>query len=329
MKPTTLPAPRPFGIPPARLVAGLLALAILALLPLWAHRYTVTVLTEVFIFGIVALSLNLLLGYTGLVSLGHAAFFGGGAYVGAILAAQVSPSVWLVLPAAMVGAGLLALVIGYLALRTHAVTFLMLTLAFAQMLYAIAMKWQSVTGGSDGFSGVPRAAGLGFTVTSLNFYWVALAALALVYLLVLRIVHSPFGHTLVGIRENEQRLRALGLSVGRYKLAAFVLAGSIAGFGGALFAYFNGFVSPQELHWATSANLLVMIIIGGVHSLIGPILGAFVLLVLENQISSYTERWPTIMGALFILFVLLARGGLVGIWGRLVSLLPLQRGAGR
>jgi len=297
----------------SRAAAGVATVAILALLPLVLGRYTISVLTEVYIFAVAALSLNLLLGYTGLVSMGHAAFFGGGAYVAAKIAREVTPLFWVVVPAALAAAGLLAAVIGYLALRTRGVTFLMLTLAFAQMLYALTFRWKDVTGGSDGYSGVPRPAGLGFTVDTTAFYWLALLVLVLVYLFMYRLVRSPFGYSLIGIRENEDRLRALGLPVTRYKLAAFVLSGVLAGLAGALFAYYNGFVSPHEVHWMLSADLLVMIVIGGVRSLIGPVLGSFVLVWLESVVSSYTDRWQTVMGVLFIVFVLAARGGLVGI----------------
>jgi len=311
----------------ARAGTGVAALVILALLPLVLGRYTISVLTEVYIFAIAALSLNLLLGYTGLVSMGHAAFFGGGAYVAAKVAAEVTPSVWVVVPAALAAAGLLAAVIGYLSLRTRGVTFLMLTLAFAQMLYALTFRWKDVTGGSDGYSGVPRPTGLGFTVDATAFYWLALLMLALVYLFMYRLVRSPFGHSLIGIRENEDRLRALGLPVGRYKLAAFIVAGVLAGFAGTLFAYYNGFVSPHEVHWMLSADLLVMIVIGGVRSLIGPVLGSFVLVWLESFVSSYTDRWQTVMGLLFIVFVLAARGGLVGIASALAQRLRRRAGA--
>ncbi len=286
----------------------------LALLPLWAPRYIISLAAEVFIFGIAALSLNVLLGYTGLVSMGHAAFFATGGYAAGLIAKSVSTSFWLTLPMGILAAGVLALVVVLFALRTAAVTFLMITLAVGQMLYALAIRWRPVTGGSDGLIGIPRPTGFGIEMDGTRMYWVALALFVAVLWLLRRILAAPFGRTLVGIRENEGRLQALGCNVRAYKLASFVLAGAVAGIAGVLFAHFNGFVSPSEVHWQRSGQLLIMIIIGGVDSLIGPLLGAFVVVAIQDLVSSYTMRWMTIMGLLFVGFVLVARGGLVGLW---------------
>jgi branched-chain amino acid transport system permease protein len=294
--------------------AAAFAIAMLALLPLWAPRYIISLAAEVFIFGIAALSLNVLLGYTGLVSMGHAAFFATGGYAAGLIAKSVSTSFWLTLPMGILAAGVLALVVGLFALRTAAVTFLMITLAVGQMLYALAIRWRPVTGGSDGLIGIPRPTGFGIEMDGTRMYWVALALFVAVLWLLRRILAAPFGRTLVGIRENEGRLQALGCNVRAYKLASFVLAGAVAGIAGVLFAHFNGFVSPSEVHWQRSGQLLIMIIIGGVDSLIGPLLGAFVVVAIQDLVSSYTMRWMTIMGLLFVGFVLVARGGLVGLW---------------
>ncbi len=290
------------------------AIAILALLPLWGPRYLISIAAEVFIFGIAGLSLNLLLGYTGLVSLGHAAFFAMGGYAAGLIARGLSASFWLTMPVGILAAGALALLVGIFALRTTAVTFLMITLAVGQMLYALAIKWRQVTGGSDGLVGIPRPTGFGVEMNATRMYWLALALCLAVFWLLRRILAAPFGRTLVGIRENEGRLRALGCNIRAYKLASFVLAGGLAGLAGVLFAHFNGFVSPSEVHWQRSGQLLIMIIIGGVDSLIGPLLGAFVVVLIQDLVSSYTMRWMTIMGLLFVGFVLVARGGLVGLW---------------
>lgn len=304
--PTTRPAAAP--------IAAAAAAAVLATLPLWAPRYLVTVMAEVFVFGIAATSLNLLLGYTGLVSMGHAAFFAVGGYAAGLVARGVTTSFWVTMPAGVLAAAGLALAIGLIALRTTAVTFLMVTLAAGQMLYALAIRWRAVSGGSDGLTGIPRPTGFGVEMDAARLYLVALAACLLVLWLLRRILDAPFGRILVGIRENEGRLRALGCNVGAYKLAAFVVAGALAGLAGVLFAHLNGFMSPSEVHWHRSGQLMVMIVIGGVESLIGPLLGAFVIIAVQDLVSSYTLRWTTLMGLLFIGFVLVARGGLVGIW---------------
>jgi branched-chain amino acid transport system permease protein len=300
-------------------LAALVAVAGLATLPLWAPRFLLTVAAEVLIFGIAATSLNLLLGYTGLVSMGHAAFFAMGGYTAGLFAKHVTPLFWATVPVGMAAAAALALVVGAFALRTTAVTFLMITLAVGQMLYALAIKWRTVTGGSDGLLGIPRPTGLGIEMDAPRMYLVALVAYLLVLWFLRRLLDAPFGRTLVGIRENEGRLRALGCNVQAYKLAAFVVAGALAGLAGVLFGQFNRFISPSEIHWHRSGQLMIMIVIGGVHSLIGPLLGAFVVVAIQDLVSSLlTQRWMTVMGFVFIGFVLVARGGLVGLWGSAV-----------
>jgi branched-chain amino acid transport system permease protein len=300
------------------------ALAALAVYPFAAPPYLLSLLTEILIYGIFAMSLDLILGYTGLVSFGHAAFFGVGAYVAGIVAVRLTPHLGVTLPLALVGAALAALVIGYLSIRTSGIYFLMLTLAFAQVLYAVAFKWTPVTGGSNGLSGIPRPAlglvpGGGELADPVRFYFFILVVFLLVYYGLRRVVASPFGHALVGIRENEARMAAIGYDVARYKLAAFVLAGVLAGLAGALNTYLNVFVSPAQLNWPTSGQVLVMVIIGGAGTLVGPVLGAALVLLLQNLVSSQTERWPMIMGGVFIVFVLVARFGLIGIWDRAVG----------
>lgn len=298
-----------------RALAGALLLA-LAALPLAGPRFLVTTLAEVFIFGMLALSLDLLLGYTGLVSMGHAALFGFGAYVAGLLSVHFTSLIWVTAPVAVITTALLAMAMGYLALRASGVTFLMVTLAFGQMLYALAVKWNGVTGGSDGLTGVARPTGLLMEMNTTGMYWLLLLSLVGVLLFLRRVIASPFGAALVSIRENEERMRALGLNVFRYKLGAFVVAGAVAGLAGALFAHLNGFVSPGELHWMASGQLLVMVVIGGAGTLTGPIWGAAMLMLLHHFASSYTDRWQSIVGLIFIAFVLGARGGLMGLLRR-------------
>jgi branched-chain amino acid transport system permease protein len=304
-------------------------LALLLVYPLVMPPYLLSVLTEILILGIFAMSLDLILGYTGLISFGHAAFFGVGAYVAGVAAVRLSPHLGVTLPLALLGAGLAALIIGYLCIRASGIYFLMLTLAFAQVLYAVAFKWTPVTGGSNGLSGIPRPTlgllpGGGDLSDPTRFYFLVLLCFLAVYYGLRRVVASPFGRTLVGIRENEARMSAIGCDVARFKLAAFVLAGVLAGLSGALMTYLNVFVSPAQLNWTTSGQVLVMVIIGGAGTLIGPVLGAALVLLLQNFVSAQTDRWPMIMGAVFIIFVLVARFGLIGLWDRLVT--RLSRG---
>jgi branched-chain amino acid transport system permease protein len=298
--------------------------ALLVVYPFVAPPYLLSLLTEILIYGIFAMSLDLILGYTGLVSFGHAAFFGVGAYAAGIAAVRLSPHMGLTLPLALVAAALAALVIGYLSIRAAGIYFLMLTLAFAQVLYAVAFKWTPVTGGSNGLSGIPRPAlglipGGNELAEPARFYLFTFVVFLLVYYGLRRVVGSPFGHVLVGIRENEARMSAIGYDVARFKLAAFVLAGVLAGLAGALNSYLNVFVSPSQLNWTMSGQVMVMVIIGGVGTLVGPVLGAGLVLLLQNLVSSQTDRWPMIMGAVFIIFVLVAPFGMVGLWDRLVA----------
>jgi branched-chain amino acid transport system permease protein len=308
----------------SRWVALAVLLGLLVVAPFVLPTYWLKLLTEVLILGIFAMSLDLILGYTGLVSFGHAAFFGLGAYTTGIVSVRLTNHAGITLPAALVVAGLAALVIGYLSIRTSGIYFLMLTLAFAQVLYAVAFKWTPVTGGSNGLSGIPRP-GLGIVpgggeiTPPENFYFFTLVIFLLVFFGLRRLVSSPFGHTLVGIRENEARMAAIGYDVARYKLAAFVIAGVLGGLAGVLNTYLNVFASPVQLHWTTSGLVMVMVIIGGAGTLIGPVLGAALVLLLQNAVSSYTDRWPMVMGAVFIIFVLIARHGLVGIWRALAA----------
>ncbi len=298
--------------------ALILALLVLLAFPVLPFSYAQSILTDVLIFGLFAMSLDLLLGYTGLVSFGHAAFFGVGAYIAGIAGIHLGSSVFITLPAAIIAAALAALVIGFFSIRTTGVYFLMLTLAFSQMVYAIAFK-VPFAGGSNGLAGIPRPTlGPGISVSDpTGFYYFVLFVFFIAYWLLSRLVVSPFGRSLRGIKENESRMRAVGYSVQRYKLAAFVIAGAFAGAAGALRAYFNFFVAPDTLYWTTSGTVLVMVIIGGAGSLLGPVLGAGLVLVLQNLISSYTERWPLLLGAIFVLFVLRAPYGIMGLISRM------------
>ncbi len=297
---------------PRRGAQWLLALCLLALLavPLTGEVFYIRLVTRIFVFAILATSLNLLVGYTGLVSFGHAAFVGLGAYSVAALGLHGVGSAWVVWPAAILAAALGALVIGALALRTSGVYFIMITLAFAQMLYYVAVG-SARFGGDDG---VRLAARNGLGVLNLDkpvlFFYVVAAIFLAVLFACSRVVRSRFGRVLRGIKDNERRMQSLGFDTYRYKLVAFVLAGALAGLGGALDANLNAFASPRLFHWELSGDLLIMIILGGLGSVAGAPIGAAAFIVLEEILSSLTKHWMAIFGPLMLLVILLHKGGI-------------------
>ncbi|MGH2593113.1 MAG: branched-chain amino acid ABC transporter permease [Anaerolineae bacterium] len=309
-----------------------IAAAVVAIVyPYIVRTFFVTLAVDILIYAIFAMSLDLILGYAGLTSFGHAAFFGLGAYFLAYVTTRFGVNNLLVtLPFVMLGTAVMASVIGFFTLRTTGIYFLMVTLAFAQMLFSIAINWTAVTGGSDGLAGVPRPSiGIGpltYTFDSReSFYYLALVGFALTWWLLRRMVNSPFGWTLRGIRENEARMRALGYDTFRFKIAAFVIAGAFAGLAGMLFAHSTLIASPENLYWTTSGQVLIMLIVGGAGTLSGPILGAATVRLLRTFASTKagTLGWETQMGVVFILFVLFARQGIVGllsnIWQRVAG----------
>ena len=300
--------------------AGVVLVAWLALttFPQWSgswesSRFAAGIIRQVLIFAIFASSLNLLVGYAGLPSLGHAAFFGGGAYAAAIVAQRLGTDQLLVsLGAGILGAALLALVVGFLAVRALGIFFLMLTLALAQMVFALAFQATELTGGSNGFSGVHRPTffGTDFNAAS-DLYVLVCVAFLLVVLLLWRLVTSTYGRALIGVRENERRMRALGYDTRTLKLSVFVLAGAIAGIAGALSSYEFRFVSPNDVALGTSVTGFVMVLIGGAGTLLGPVLGAAAVLLIERVLPSQLPA-QTVLGIVFILFVVFARQGIAG-----------------
>ena len=292
-------------------MAWIALVAAAAVFPLWAGNYPVKLLQEILIWGIFAMSLDLLMGYTGMVSFGHSAFFGVGGYVAALALTRWPGLVAaLLLPAA--AAAVAALAIGFVSIRVSGVYFIMLTLAFSQMFYAVAFQ-AAWLGAEDGLVGVPRPRLLGWSLDpplAFNLYLIALVVLATV--LLHRIVRSPFGHVLRGIHDNEARMQAVGYPVARYKLIAFVVGGTVAGVAGALYAQFVGSISPDAFLWTTSGEALLMVIIGGTGTLAGSLLGAAAFILLQSLVSSYTERWMLILGLTFVFLVLFAPGGILG-----------------
>jgi branched-chain amino acid transport system permease protein len=297
---------------------GVVALLAAVAYPLVVRRFYITLAEDVLIYAVFALSLDLLLGHTGLASFGHAAYFGLGAYTAAFVTTRLGLNNLLItVPLVLAVTAAAAAVIGSLALRTTGVYHLMVTLAFAQMLFSVALSWAAVTGGSDGLPGVPRPAiVLGPLVyvfaSRASGYYLLLTSFLFVIWLVGRISASPFGLALHGIRENEARMRALGYNTPRYKLAAVIVSGALAGLAGLLLAHTAGTASPENLNWTTSGQVLIMLVVGGTGTLPGPVLGALVVRLLRNLLSSVTERWETVLGLVFIFFVLFARRGLAG-----------------
>ena len=312
-----------------------IAFAAALFIPILGTRFYTSVATDVLILGLFATSLNLLLGTTGLVSFGHAAYFAIGAYVCAIAMKTFEVPFLLALPLAGIAAGAAALVFGYFCVRLTKIYFAMLTLAFAQIVWAICFKWNDVTGGEQGFNNVPypdlawmeALPGLSSMRIGELYFYVTLAVVCLCLYVLQRITNSPFGRILTTIRENPERAEFVGIDVRRFELAAFVIAGLFAGLAGALFGIFNRGVFPDFGYWAKSAEVLIMVILGGMGQFFGPLVGAFTLVVLNQQITSYTEYWPLVLGLLLIVLLYAFPAGLLGTMADLVKALRGRRDA--
>jgi branched-chain amino acid transport system permease protein len=293
-------------------------LALLLALPLAAHAmgdtFYVGLATRFLVFALAASSLNLILGFGGMVSFGHAAFLGIGAYSVAILMQNGIATAWVAWPLAIVLTALVSLLIGWISLRTQGVYFIMITLAFAQMLYYLVISLKAY-GGDDGLSLAARSmVGGGMDLSNdVHLYYLSLGVLVMAVVLMARLLNARFGHTLQAIRENEVRMTALGFAVFRYKLAAFTLAGAVAGLAGVLFANVNGFVSPAMMQWSQSGMLMMMVILGGVGHLYGGVIGAIVFLLLEEFLSHYTMHWQLGLGAVLLAVVLFAPNGITSL----------------
>ena len=294
----------------------LLLLALPVALDASGQAFYIGFATRILIFALAATSLNLVLGFGGMFSLGHAAFFGAGAYVAAICMQAGISDALLAFPLAMLAAGLLALLVGALSLRTRGVYFIMITLAFAQMAYYLfvsARAW----GGDDGLPLVGRMTLGGLSLSSDNaLFFTALSALTAAIVFLGRLTDARFGRTIQAIRENETRMEALGYPVFRYRLACFALGGALAGLAGALLANLTGLASPNLLQWMQSGTLLVMVIIGGVGYLYGGVVGAVVLLCLEEVLSGFTLHWHIGLGVLLLGIVLFAPKGVAALFGK-------------
>ncbi|HJU15145.1 MAG TPA: branched-chain amino acid ABC transporter permease [Stellaceae bacterium] len=305
----------------ARGVPWILIVFLIALtLPWVGSRYDTFLGTQIVIDALFAVSLNLLLGTTGLVSFGHVAYFGVGAYVCGILMKTYGVPFALAFPAAGLGAALFALVSGYFCVRLTRLYFAMLTLAFSQIVWAIAYKWNSVTGGDQGIpeipyphldwmSAIPGLADLGI---SQRFYLLTLVIVAISFAVIRRIIRSPFGRMLTTVRDNPERAAFIGVNVRAYELAAFVIAGGFAGLAGALYGIFSRGVFADYVFWSKSAEVIIMTILGGINYFWGPPIGALVLVWLNQQITDYTQYWPFVLGVLLLVLLFLFPGGIAG-----------------
>jgi branched-chain amino acid transport system permease protein len=297
-------------------------LVVLVVLPPFVGTYTQSIITKVIIFALFAMSLDVVMGYTGLISFGHAAFFGLGGYAVGILTVHYGiSSFWLVLLITLVASAVLAAAIGYFSLRVSGIYFLLVTMAFGQLLFVVATKWYSLTGGTDGLVGISRP-DLGFSIggwTSLKYLYFVLIVFVICYVLLHRIVRSSFGRALVGVRENEGRMRSLGYNTWSLKYVGIIIAGVFGGVAGLLFAYFYGTMVPSYFALETSALPMLMVIMGGAATLWGPAVGAMVIILVQQYAGIYMpDRWPLILGAIFVLCVMIVRGGfaryLSSIW---------------
>jgi branched-chain amino acid transport system permease protein len=312
--------------------AGLIFVAAFSV-PALGSRFYTFLANDILIWALFATSLHLLVGYTGLVSFGHAAYFGIGAYTTGLLMKKAAAPFLLAFPAAGLIAGLCALVFGFFCVRLTRIYFAMLTLAFAQIVWAICFKWNEVTGGEQGMPEIPypsfewveRVAAaiplVGGYRTSDYYYFTSLLLVGACFWVLRRIVGSPFGRILTTIRENAERAEFIGVNVRRYELAAFVLAGAFAGLAGGLFGIFNRGVFPDFAYWTKSSEVLIMTLLGGMGTFYGPAVGALALIWLNQQIVSYTEYWPLILGTILVLLLFVFPGGLAGagsaLWRRL------------
>ncbi|MFQ6672383.1 MAG: branched-chain amino acid ABC transporter permease [Candidatus Tectimicrobiota bacterium] len=301
-------------------------LAGIVLLPIAVGSYSTA--TEIWIFAIIAVGFNLLLGYTGLLSFGQATFFGFGAYTSGLLLHHFQPNIFLVMAAGALAGGLAALIVGYFCVRRLGIYFILMTFSFNLMVYFIAYQWVSLTGGEDGLAGVPRPdlSLPPFLLVSLEshlgYYIFTVVVFLVCYYIMGRIVRSPFGKVLQLIRENELRASAVGYDIRLYKLLAFTVAGFFSGVAGMLYAGLFEYVPIEVVEWSTSGNVVFMTLIGGTGNMIGPLVGAGIFIWLSDSLSVIWARWPLILGLIFMAVILFFPGGFLQIFARIARSLP-------
>jgi branched-chain amino acid transport system permease protein len=282
---------------------------VFALLPLPLSSYQMSLATEILIFALLAMSIDMLAGYAGLVSLGHGAIFGTATYVVLYWTTVVGGSPWVGVALGVIAATAISVVFALFATRVTGVYFLLLTLALGMIVWGVCLRWTSVTGGENGIRGSGRPE---LIADPIVFYYVILAIVAVVTLLVWRFIKSPFGLSLSGIRDSASRMRSLGYNVPLHVFLAFTVSGFVAGIAGACYALFNNFVSPSTVQLSQSVEGLLMAIIGGIGTIVGSFVGAAVIIVLENVVSEYTARWPMVLGGMFVVTMIVAPEGILG-----------------
>jgi branched-chain amino acid transport system permease protein len=294
----------------ARKIGWLALLVVGLLLPL---RVYPVLAVDLLVWGLFATAFDIMLGYTGLLSFGQAAFFGGGAYTAGLLAQRLGVPYPLNALAAALLAGLLALPLMGLAIRRRGIYFAMITLAFGQMVFYVINEWRSLTGGENGVQGIPRQALGGLNISSsLAYYYAAFPLVLLALLLCWRIVRSPFGRVLLATRENDVRTQTLGYAVSRFRLLAAVLSCALSGLAGGIWVMNHGFVALDAVHWTTSGQVVIMVLLGGMGTRLGPLVGATLFLLLRDLLSTWTDAWGVVTGAIFIIVILVFRQGIVG-----------------
>jgi branched-chain amino acid transport system permease protein len=301
-----------------------LALLLLAALPLASGEYYINLASQILIFAVFAASINLLLGYGGLATLGHAAYLGVGAYLSALMYLKWHVAPLLIAPIAVLGTTLMACAFGLIALRATGLGFLMLTLALSQVLWGTAYRWVSVTDGDNGLRGLSRPHPFGFNLDNATaFYYFTLVIGVVAVWLMARFVASPFGAALRGTRDQPRRMSALGYDVWLIRWIAFVYAGFWGGVSGLLFVYYHKYIHPVSLSLANSAEGLLAVIAGGSGTLAGPLVGAAIVMLLKNYVSAYIERWNMLLGFVFVLIVVFMPDGVVPgikrLWRRFAS----------
>ena len=276
--------------------------------------------SKVLIYGMATMGLNLLIGFTGGLSFGQAAYFGLGAYGAGMTLKYLAPSTPLAILIGTLAGGLAATLLGPLVMRRRGIYFAMITIAIGQLLYFVAVRWNNVTGGEDGLAGFGRQdihlGAIVVPLTQVNFYYLVLLCFTAAVAVMWGLLQSPLGHVWVAIRENRQRTQFLGLRAERYVWAAFAISGFITAFAGTLNALLFNFTSPQDLHWILSGNFVIMIVLGGMHKFFGPLLGALIFIVAQDYLSGVTGNWMTFIGLIFVVIVLAFPNGLLGIIGR-------------
>jgi branched-chain amino acid transport system permease protein len=308
----------------------LVGIIFIVLIPM-SSTYIKYLAARMLIYALFALSLNLLFGYTGLFPLGHAAYLGLGGYTAGILVVRLGiHSFWAVAPVSILITACVAAVFGIIALQTRGLLFAFITMALGQLLVNVAVKWRPVTGGSDGLIGIPLPdLGIpGFSLNQTSFYFLVLVIFVICFVIMYRLIHSPFGLALQAIRDDEGRLSHLGYNIWLYKIIAFIIAGAFAGTAGVLFGPCNGIMDPSNLGVTTSVIAVLMVILGGTRIIYGPVIGAAAITILENLCSVYApERWPLILGSIFVATVIFLRGGITIHLARAYRRIALRYGS--